>query len=117
AFAETLYAPMGSSVIRKFPLALVVAERDRFVPVFTAVTSTFGITAPELSVTSPEMSPVMVCAHPELVIVSSTPRNKPANRSTVRVWYMKPPRSIRTPKLLVRRSLFSRRDDYQEVFY
>jgi len=41
---------------------LVVAEREKFVPVFTAVTVTWGRTAPELSVTSPVMSPVTVWA-------------------------------------------------------
>ena len=42
-------------------MSLVFAARVTLVPMFCAVTVAWGTTAPELSVTSPEMSPEIFC--------------------------------------------------------
>src|SRR4051812_7754141 len=53
---------MGSSGIRKLPLSFVVVVRVRPVPVFSTVTVAPATTPPDLSITSPLISPVIFCA-------------------------------------------------------
>ena len=62
AEAVTLQVPIASSGMRKPPVSLVTPDRDALVPVLMAVTVILGNTAPVLSVTVPEMSPVILCA-------------------------------------------------------
>src|SRR3954468_23912839 len=61
--------------MRKFPVLLVVADREKFVSGLTAVPSTFGKRPPVLSATSPEISPVTVCAQTTPVSICAARKN------------------------------------------
>src|SRR6185295_3298692 len=105
---------MGSSGIRKAPVSLVTPERDKLVPVFTAVTVTLGTTAPVLSVTSPAMSPVILWPRTGRL----TPRQTTRTRNNAR--WKTSSRRIASPsdsieqQALLSRSLVGARGKYQE---
>src|SRR6185312_9560739 len=82
---------MGSSGIRKAPVSLVTPERDRLVPVFTAVTVTLGTTAPVLSVTSPAMSPVILWPSTGTLTLRQTTRTKKNARWKTSLCRIAPP--------------------------
>jgi hypothetical protein len=62
AETPTVYAPIGRSVTRYDPELVVVALRVSPVAALLTVTVALGSTAPDESVTSPEISPVIFWA-------------------------------------------------------
>src|SRR6185312_14863778 len=104
---------MGSSGIRKAPVSLVTPERDRLVPVFTAVTVTLGTTAPVLSVTSPAMSPVILWPRTGRLTLRQTTRTKKNARWKTSLCRIAPPSDSLGQQALLGRSLVGASGKYQ----